>query len=168
MPRSAVKYLTMLISELLDNVLPYEWQTGDLAAFNTPRNHQGVVVFELYEADLAGAHVEFSIEDRYDITGSGHANAVFATVLKIIREYEIRNDISILFMESSEDNRTKLYKRIAHRLGYVQIPREQYQVLLQKLSHEGRDGLLADPDGVNPRALIFVHNEAMPQVQELS
>jgi len=167
LPRSAVKYLTMLISELLDRAWPYSWQTGDLAAFNTARNRQGHVVFELYEADLVGAHVEFSIDDRYDVTGHGDELAIFTTVLKIIREYEIRHDVSILFMESSEANRTRLYQRLAHRMGYRQVSAHDYRRLLQSLAERGEAGAVADPGGVRDSALIFVHNEAIAQLQEL-
>ena len=157
----------MLINELLNTVWPYEWQNDSVAAFTTPQGHQGAVVFELYEAELAGAHVEFSIDDRYDITGRGNELAVFSTVLKIIREYEVRHDLHVLFMESSEANRTRLYQRMAHRLGYHQVPRAAYQQLLQRLALDGQQGVVADPQGIHPWALIFVHAESLPQLQEL-
>ena len=161
------KYTIMLISELLDRAWPYSWQTGDLAAFNTPDNRQCHVVFELYPAyKFNGAHVEFSVEDRYDITGEGGAHGVFATVLKIIQEYRHRNHISILFMESSEDNRTRLYQHIAKRLGFKQVDVSDYQRMLQQQSERG-DDTVADPEGIHPAALIFIQASTIPHLQEL-
>jgi hypothetical protein len=74
--------------------------------------------------------IEFTRGGSHNITGSGDAERVFATVLEAIRTYLSRYDTPLFILFSGkEDSRFKLYHRMVARyagqFGYQVVPWDQ-------------------------------------------
>jgi hypothetical protein len=87
--------------------------------------------------------VDFSKNDRWDVTGTGDEYKTFTTVLNAFSEYLRGYQPKIIYFSSKGKSRTRLYQSLINRLaqsyGYKQFD-------MSKLSQEARDkiGLLGD------------------------
>lgn len=107
------------IVELFTNPLPYSWVTKNGLAwtgqFEIPASNLTVMVyFEFYEK-LNTVALNFKVNGQTEMTGTGHAIEIFATVNKMLKEYVEANqpDRIIFSADANEKSRVSLYKRLA-------------------------------------------------------
>ena len=109
----------MLIRELFDRSLPYEWTTqipGDryVAKFKVDNLEYrfSAHMFE-YDDGLHGAEIAFCMMDgnkcRTDNTGTGNANIIYGTVVSIIREVAGKLKLSRIAYDAADDQRKNIY-----------------------------------------------------------
>lgn len=118
----------MLLNELFNQPLPWKWTTTDdgefAAEFSTEKVPYWVsfIRHDMADTDADLWDVEFGVDGitytkSLEVTGSGDASIVFATVIDIIQAF-IRTHRAIILMFSAQGaSRNKLYARLSKRLS---------------------------------------------------
>ena len=118
----------MLLNELFNQPLPWKWTTNDdgemIAEFTTDTTPYWIsfVRHDMAEEDADLWDVEFGVEGvnypkNMEVTGSGDASTVFATVIDIIRAFTRTHRAIILVFSAQGASRNKLYDRLTKRLS---------------------------------------------------
>jgi hypothetical protein len=96
----------------------------DTVAVSTINGKQLIINFRESEGIV---QLEFNIDDEFQMTGRGDANAIFATVIEAIKEY-VGNwrGVHAFVFTADEQSRAKMYdtlaKRVAKQLGWHVVP----------------------------------------------
>ncbi|CAB4241807.1 hypothetical protein UFOVP71_345 [uncultured Caudovirales phage] len=116
-----------VVNELFDPKQAGElkWHFGGTQAVTDldPKTH--LVVNFLGHSNPYG--IEFHVNHEFDITGGGNVAAIFATVIKAVREFiQHKSDCYSLYFTAKEQSRAKMYdtlaKRVAKQLGWHVVP----------------------------------------------
>ena len=100
-----------------------DWPTDDMAS-STINGKSLIINFRESEGIV---QLEFNIDDEFQMTGRGDANAIFATVIEAIKEY-VGNwrGVHAFVFTADEQSRAKMYdtlaKRVAKQLGWHVVP----------------------------------------------
>lgn len=152
----------MRITELLDKKYDVSWNGGYNANFVTRNNRTGRIEFEYMDDDNPNnmTYIQFEIDGETGITKGGDALTIFGTVLSAIHEFLSKNPSKIITMTSEERSRTSLYRRLANRLGFVEVPWDSY---LEQSQYEGKLPLMPNMDD-DDGWLIFVTPDLKQQM----
>jgi hypothetical protein len=124
------------ISELFhpEHASPLEWEkaTGvTYAAGTVPIKGQDVSI-DITFSDMGNGivNIEFMVGGSFELTGSGGASKVFATVIEAVREFVLKNRrVKSITFTAHEKSRARMYdtitKRVAHKLGWHVVPYEE-------------------------------------------
>lgn len=132
-----------VITELFEPTTGFELEWDD--SFAPTEYHalaydrQGKIIsvdFVPISRELDAIDIEFTRGGSHDITGTGDAERVFATVINAIKTYlEKFHRPDWVIFSGKEDSRFRLYHRLvtrfAGKFGYQQIPYEQLPIELQ-------------------------------------
>lgn len=130
----------MLLSELFDQPAPWSWNDDDDRMLGEYQANFSVggsnyyVIFSEYE--MGGEYPTYSVEfgrkpddrsiSRHGVTNTGHAPAVFATVLDTIVRFIRAQEPNInLHFSAKEESRASLYRAIIKRLGLSKATTEK-------------------------------------------
>lgn len=108
-----------LINELLDQPAAFSWKTKSNTSWEAVFQVEDVTYWVFLDGpDSREVELVFTDSDHQeDITGSGNAFAVFATVAAILRDFlKHRKPVAVCF-SAKEASRAKLYKRLADGLA---------------------------------------------------
>jgi len=148
-------FATFLLSEVLSTPVPWEWDED----LHDPTRHRAffTVGEYLYRLTMSGYGKEwgvtFSRQDPHngglasniDITGSGHAFTIFATLAAIVKEFLAHYQPTRLYFSGSEPSRIKLYRRLVQNISrlnpaYVNMSAEEEPNRLSGVFVVGRKG----------------------------
>lgn len=121
------------IVELFSQPLPYQWTKHDgkhwLGKFEVPGDKplKVIVDFAYFENAKNGAWTEvaFIVNNKFELTGGGHALEIFATIGKMFDDYVnmVHPEVLRFSADATEPSRVKLYNRIAkgisQKYGYT-------------------------------------------------
>lgn len=111
----------------LDDPLPYQWRSrqsyGWVGKFAAPAHGPMYTFSATMEHDDLGEgydeelwHVQFYADNhKYGITGTGDAQAIFATVIAMMSEFTRKIQPAVMMFEAKEVSRSKLYERLIKR-----------------------------------------------------
>lgn len=108
----------MILRELFDRSLPYEWTTklpGDryVAKFMVGRHEYRFSAHVFPYDSLVGAEISFCMMDgmkcRTDNTGTGHANEIYGTVVALIREVAGTLKLNRIAYDAGDVQRKNIY-----------------------------------------------------------
>lgn len=119
----------MYLRELFDKPVAYEWTYKDdyqwVAEFDIEKVHYEFIADIINPYPEDDEEVEAVIEffhrtergvPTHKISGVGNEHVVFATIVKIIREYITTAKPDVIIYSADEPNRAKLYDRMLARL----------------------------------------------------
>lgn len=115
----------MILRELFDRSLPYQWitQIPDdryVAKFMVDNQEYrfSAHIFS-YDDNLRGAEISFCMMDgkkcRTDNTGTGNINAVYATVIELVKEVVNVLKISRIAYDADDEQRKRIYTMIIRK-----------------------------------------------------
>lgn len=87
--------------------------------FDTSNNKQGSVFFMSSDATPNVYHVMFSIDDEVSITGGGDSYRIFATIVKILRDFikERKGLVNVLVFDALRKSRIDLYRAMLKKFS---------------------------------------------------
>jgi hypothetical protein len=122
-----------MTNEALDSSYPYEGNIiGGRYHFETEDGvfykvyFQGKDLVEVVFSAILPGEEENSRPDKTTITGTGNANKVFGTVIKIVQEYTNEHEPKTFYFTADEPSRVKLYDRF---ISQVDKALPDYQAL---------------------------------------
>jgi hypothetical protein len=82
--------------------------------------------------------IEFSIDNKFDMSGKGDVSIVFATVIEAVKDFLFREPkVKTIVFTAEEQSRAKMYdtlsKRVAKQLGWHVVP---YQEVMSNPKYE--------------------------------
>ena len=107
---------TEFLAELFDpkHVRPIEWEDDNHAKAKLGNKTIHITFFETG----GNAYIEFSVDDEFQLTGRGDANAVFATVIQAVKEYIAKwKGVHTITFNASEKSRARMYDALAKRVS---------------------------------------------------
>lgn len=118
----------MRLLELFDPkyVRPIDWEDD-----NHARAELGYKTIRITFFETGGhAYIEFSVDDEFQVTGRGDANAVFATVIQAVKEYVAKwPGVHTITFNATEKSRARMYdalaKRVSSQLGWHVVPYDE-------------------------------------------
>lgn len=92
--------------------------------------HDVAIDITFSDMDEGVANIEFMVGGSFELTGSGGASQVFATVIEAVKQYVAEHPkITTITFTAEERSRAKMYdtltKRVARQLGWHVIPYEE-------------------------------------------
>lgn len=113
------KEIRMILRELFDRALPYEWTTQIPGERYVARFMVGQLEYRFsahlfdYDDNLHGAEIAFCLMDgkkcRTDNTGTGNVNEIYGTVINLIREIAGKLKLSRVVYEAGDVQRQRIY-----------------------------------------------------------
>ena len=100
-----------------------DWPTDDMAS-STINGKRLIINFRESEGMV---QLEFNVDDEFQMTGRGDANAIFATVIEAVKEYVSNwRGVHTFVFTADERSRARMYdtiaKRVAQQLGWHVVP----------------------------------------------
>ena len=123
------------LTEVFDSdSYPLEWEEVDYdqraAAFTTDNGRAGEVLFTIwdYPNHKDVVYLEFAIKGKRNVTGGGDALKIFSTTINATKEFISKNPTNYILFDAEEENRKRLYIRMAKSLetGFELITPAQF------------------------------------------
>lgn len=125
-----------LLSELFhpEHASPLEWEKSPgvtYASGTVPiKGHDVSIDITFADMDQGVVNIEFMVGGSFELTGSGGASQVFATVIEAVREFVLKNrKVKTITFTAEEKSRARMYdtitKRVAHKLGWHVVPYDE-------------------------------------------
>ena len=123
------------LTEVFDSdSYPLEWEEVDddqrAAYFTTDNGRAGEVLFTIwdYPNHKDVVYLEFAIKGKRNVTGGGDALKIFSTSINATKEFISKNPTNYILFDAEEENRKRLYVRMAKSLetGFELITPAQF------------------------------------------
>ena len=123
------------LTEVFDSdSYPLEWEEVNddeiSAYFTTDNGRAGEVLFTIwdYPNHKDVVYLEFAIKGKRNVTGGGDALKIFSTSINATKEFISKNPTNYILFDAEEENRKRLYVRMAKSLetGFELITPEQF------------------------------------------
>ena len=123
------------LTEVFDSdSYPLEWEEVNddeiSAYFTTDNGRAGEVLFTIwdYPNHKDVVYLEFAIKGKQNVTGGGDALKIFSTSINATKEFISKNPTNYILFDAEEENRKRLYVRMAKSLetGFELITPEQF------------------------------------------
>ena len=123
------------LTEVFDSdSYPLEWEEVDddqrAAYFTTDNGRAGEVLFTIwdYPNHKDVVYLEFAIKGKRNVTGGGDALKIFSTSINATKEFISKNPTNYILFDAEEENRKRLYIRMAKSLetGFELITPAQF------------------------------------------
>ncbi len=117
-----------------EHAAPLEWEKGlgvTYARGNVPIKGKDVAIdITFANMDDGVVNIEFMVGGSFELTGSGGASQVFATVIEAVREFVLKHPkIKTITFTAEEKSRARMYdtitKRVAKKLGWHVVPYDE-------------------------------------------
>jgi hypothetical protein len=129
--------VTEVLAELFDKqAIPLAWKKsngvtmafGELA--HSDPNDQRDLDIRFFDKGNGIVELEFSIDNKFSVTGRGNANVVFATVIQAVKQFVSEHpNVHTIIFSASELSRARMYdtlaKRISREVGWHIVPHEE-------------------------------------------
>ena len=123
------------LTEVFDSdSYPLEWEEVNddeiSAYFTTDNGRAGEVLFTIwdYPNHKDVVYLEFAIKGKQNVTGGGDALKIFSTTINATKEFISKNPTNYILFDAEEENRKRLYIRMAKSLetGFELITPAQF------------------------------------------
>lgn len=128
----AKDFLTELFHPENASFLDWEKSPGVTYAHGDVNINDKNVAIDITFADMGDGivNIEFMVGGSFELTGSGGASKVFATVIEAVREFVLKNRrVKYITFTAEEKSRARMYdtitKRVAHKLGWHVVPYDE-------------------------------------------
>ena len=126
------------LNELFDpkQAMPLQWEVESnvVYAYGQVKTNHGDAVIDLTfaEMDKGVWNIEFMVGGKFDVTGGGGANQVFATVIAGVKKFLTKvQGVHTITFTAEEKSRARVYdtlaKRVARDIGWHVVPFEDMQ-----------------------------------------
>jgi|ETN02SMinimDraft_2_1059926.scaffolds.fasta_scaffold17289_2 hypothetical protein len=126
------------LSEALNTPVNYNWRDKGKSRWLGMFDVEGVnYIFEASDSTNAGDwNVIFTGQGTMDITNTGNAFTVFATIFAMLKEFVLKMKPKMFYFSAKEQSRRKLYQRFAKMIDKM-LP--QYNIQMNN-----KDGKIKD------------------------